>query len=71
MSYKSYKKQMRFSIEQIEPVKMLRNAKVINLSKLPLTDEKVHFIRRVDNDGQINVLNETFGVSKEFTSEYV
>jgi len=38
-------------IEQIEPVKMLRDAKVINLSKLPLTDGKVHFIRRVDNDG--------------------
>ena len=58
-------------IEQIEPVKMLRDTKVINLSKLPLTDGKVHFIRRVDNDGLINVLNETFSVGKEFTSEYV
>jgi len=52
-------------IEQIEPVKMLKDTKVINLSKLPLTDGKVHFIRRVDNDGQINVLNETFSVGKE------
>ena len=41
------------------------------LNKLPLTDGKVHFIRRVDNDGQINVLNETFSVGKEFISEYV
>ncbi|MFH0904122.1 MAG: hypothetical protein V1854_02895 [Methanobacteriota archaeon] len=31
----------------------------------------MHFIRRVDNDGQINVLNETFSVGKEFTSEYI
>ena len=52
-------------IEQIEPVKMLKDTKVINLSKLPLTDGKVHFIRRVNNDGQINVLNETFSVGKE------
>jgi putative transposase len=58
-------------IEQIESVKKLRDTKVINLNKLPLTDGKVHFIRRVDNDGQINVLNETFNVGKEFTSEYV
>ena len=41
------------------------------LNKLALTDGKVHFIRRVDNDGQINVLNETFSVGKEFISEYV
>jgi len=58
-------------IEQIEPVIMLRDARVINLSKLPLTDGKVHFIRRVDNDEQINVMNKTFGVGKEFTSEYI
>ncbi len=41
------------------------------MNKLPLTCGKVHFIRRVDNDGQINVLNETFSAGKEFTSEYV
>lgn len=58
-------------IEQIGPTKMLKDTKEINLNKLPLTDGKVHFIRRVDNDGQINVLNEIFGVGKEFTSEYV
>ena len=50
---------------------MLKETAEINLSKLPLTNGKVHFIRRVDNDGQINVLNETFGVGKEFISEYV
>jgi len=41
------------------------------LYKLPLTDGEVHFLRWVDNDGQINVLNETFSVGKEFISEYV
>ena len=39
--------------------------------KLPLIDGKVHFIRRVDNDGQINVLNEAFSVGKGFISEYI
>jgi len=36
-----------------------------------LTDGKVHFIRQVDGEGRINVLNETFKVGEEFTSEYV
>ena len=67
----SVRKRSDKEIEQIGPVIMLRDARVINLSKLPLTDGKVHFIRRVDNDEQINVMNETFGVGKEFTSEYV
>ena len=47
------------------------SAPEINLNKLPLTDGKVHFIRQVDNSGQINLLNETFNVGKEFISEYV
>ncbi len=58
-------------LEQIEPVRMLKETAEINLGKLPLTDGKMHFIRRVDNDGQINVLNEIFDVGKEFISEYV
>jgi hypothetical protein len=43
----------------------------IHLDKLPLTDGKIHFIRKVDNEGRINVLNETFKVGKEFIGEYV
>lgn len=58
-------------LQSIEPVRMLKEAAEINLSKLPLTDGKVHFIRQVNNDGQINVLNEAFSVGKEFISEYV
>ena len=58
-------------LEQIEPIRMLKETVEINLNKLPLIEGKVHFIRRVDNDGEINVLNETFGIGKEFISEYV
>ncbi len=31
----------------------------------------MHFIRQVDNEGQINVLNEALNVGEEFISEYV
>jgi hypothetical protein len=44
---------------------------VIPLEKLPLTKGKIHFIRMVDNDGKISVLNEAFKVGKVFISEYV
>ena len=50
---------------------MLKNAAEIDLDKLPLTGGQVHFIRQVDTEGQINVLNEGFKVGEEFTSEYV
>ena len=50
---------------------MLKKDAEINLSKLPLTGGKVHFIRQVNNDGQINVLNEVFSVGNEFIGEYV
>ena len=58
-------------LKPIEPVRMLQNAVEIDLDKVPLTDGQVHFIRRVDNDGQINVLNEALNVGGEFISEYV
>jgi len=40
-------------------------------NKLPLTDGNIHFIRKVDNEGKINVLNEAFKVGGEFIGEYV
>lgn len=58
-------------IEPLKPVRILKRDAEINLGILPLTEGKVHFIRRVDNDGQINVLNEIFIVGKEFISEYI
>ena len=50
---------------------ILSNSLKIHLGKLPLTKGKIHFIRMVDNDGKISVLNEAFKVGKEFISEYV
>jgi hypothetical protein len=58
-------------LKQIEPVRLLKNAVEINLNKLPLTDGKIHFIRKVDNRGEISVLNEVFKVGEAFISEYV
>ena len=58
-------------LEHIKPVRMLKNAAEIDLDKLPLTEGQVHFIRQVDTEGQINVLNEDFKVGEEFISEYV
>jgi len=58
-------------LEQIEPVRILKDAAEINLNKLPVTDGKVHFIRPVDSGGRINVLNEVLKVGEEFISEYV
>lgn len=66
----TWKKRHR-EIEEIKPIRILKGAAEINLNKLPLTDGKVHFIRQVDNGGEINLLNETFNVGKEFISEYV
>ena len=58
-------------LEQIEPVRILKDAAEINLNKLPVTDGKVHFIRPADSGGRINVLNEALKVGEEFISEYV
>jgi transposase InsO family protein len=58
-------------LEQIEPVRILKDAAEINLNKLPVTDGNVHFIRQVDSGGRINVLNEALKVGEEFISEYV
>jgi len=59
------------SLEQINPARILNNSLKIPLEKLPLTKGWIHFIRMVDNDGKISVLNEAFKVGKEFISEYV
>lgn len=58
-------------LTQINPAKMLKDPVKIHLDKLPLTDGYIHFIRKVDNEGKIGVLNEAFKVGKEFIGEYV
>ena len=59
------------SLERIKPVRTLNNSIEIPLGKLPLTDGKIHFIRKVDIEGEISILNEAFDVGKEFIDEYV
>jgi len=59
------------SLEYTNPAKMLNNSLKVPLDKLPLTDGKIHFIRKVDNEGEISVLNEAFKVGEEFIGEYV
>jgi hypothetical protein len=39
--------------------------------RLPLTAGKVHFIRLVNSQGQIRILNEPWAVDKELVGEYV
>ena len=58
-------------VTQVNPSKMLKNTVEINSDKLPLTEGQIHFIRTVDNEGGISVLNEAFKVGGEFISEYV
>ena len=36
-----------------------------------IRDRKIHFIRKVNNEGDISVLNEAFEVGKELIDEYV
>jgi transposase InsO family protein len=58
-------------LTQINPAKMLNDDVKINLDKLPLTKGKIHFIRKVDNEGRISILNKVFFLSEEFIGEYV
>ncbi len=58
------------SLEQINPARILNKSLEISQDKLPLTDGKIHFIRKVNNEGEISVLNEAFEVGKEFIDEY-
>ena len=59
------------SLERINPDEILKDTLKTHQDKLPLTDGKIHFIRKVDNEGRINVLNEAFKAGKEFIGEYV
>jgi len=59
------------SLEHINPTRILNKSLEISQDKLPLTDGKIHFIRKVNNEGDISVLNEAFEVGKEFIDEYV
>jgi hypothetical protein len=58
------------SLERINPARILNSSLKIPLGKLPLTKGQIHFIRKVDNEGKISVLNEAFKVGEESIGEY-
>jgi len=58
-------------LQQIIPKRTLKCSVEINYNDLPLTDGKIHFIRRVHNDGEITILNEVFIIGEEYIGEYV
>ena len=50
---------------------MLRADFTVGMNRFPLTAGKVHFIREVDSQGEISILNEYFDVGKGYIGEYV
>ena len=76
---KYFEKQNKFNVwklrnehlEAINPKRMLPKDFTIDVNKLPLIEGKIHFIRVVDSQGRISVLNEYFEVGREYIGEYV
>lgn len=58
------------NLESINPKRILPEDFTIDVNKLPLVAGKIHFIRIVDSNGRISVLNEYFNVGKEYIGEY-
>ena len=63
-------KNRKTTLEKI-PVRKIPKDFKIDINNLPLTEGKVHFIRKVREDGKINVLNEDFNIDKSLAHEYV
>jgi len=59
------------NLKSITPKRMLPDDFRIDLNKIPLVVGKIHFIRVVDSQGKIFLLNEEFDVGKEYIGEYV
>ena len=78
-SRKFYKRENEFNewklrdknLEQLQPIHRLKRDISIDVDNLPLVTGKVHFIRMVDSDGEVNVLNELYHIGKAYTGEYV
>ena len=63
-------KNRKTTLEKI-PIRKIPPDFKIDTNNLPLTEGKVHFIRKVDKDGTISVLNEDFNIDKSLAHEYV
>ena len=74
-----YKKENEFNewklrgknLKHLQPIRRLKGDFSIDRNNLPLVTGKVHFIRVVNSEGEINVLNEFFGIGKAYTGEYI
>ena len=63
-------KSRKMTLEKI-PIRKIPADFKIDVNNLPLTEGKVHFIRKVDKEGIINVLNEDFNIDKSLAHDYV
>lgn len=74
-----YKKENEFNewklrgknLKHLQPIRRLKGDVSIDRNNIPLVTGKVHFIRVVNSEGEINVLNEFFGIGKAYTGEYI
>jgi|SRR5271157_249263 len=58
--------------QQHEPLHHLTARQIRQLpDPLPITDGKIHFIRQVEADGTISILNESWKVGKRWAGKYV
>jgi len=53
------------------PERILKSDVEIDYNELPLTEGKIHFIRKVDANGNLGILNEQFKIGGEFIGEFV
>ncbi len=58
------------NLNSITPKRMLGSDFEINLNDIPLVAGKIHFIRVVDCEGNIILLNERFHVGGEYIGDY-
>ena len=58
-------------LTKVTPERILKRTVEIDYNKLPLTEGKIHFIRKVDSDGNVTILNEQFKIGGEFIGEFV
>ncbi len=65
------KKKGEKPIKSITPKRTLKFDIDINLDEIPLVAGKIHFIRMVDGNGNVSVLNEVFYIGEEYIGEYI
>ena len=59
------------NLKSIQPQRMLKEDCKIDVNNLSLVTGRIHFIRVVNSQGKINLLNEDFLVGKEYIGEYI